>query len=59
MGIEASGVGSENTAKDAEVKATRLIEMLSLESAKLRATDNTKLSIALKTLRNHIDIFLS
>lgn len=59
MAIEASGIGSENTAKEAEIKAERLIEMLSLDASRLRAADNTKLKIILRTLRSRIDTFLT
>ena len=57
MAIEASGVGSENTAREAKIKAERLIEMLSLEASKLKGAGNVQLKITLRTLRNRIDTF--
>ena len=59
MAIEVSGVGSEITAKEAEIKADLLIEMLSLKASKLKGANNVQLKIKLRTLRNRIDTFLT
>lgn len=57
MVIEVSGVGTENTAKETEVKAKRLIDLLSLETSRLK--DSIQLKVTLRTLGNRINTFLT